>query len=102
MVETLVSHDVLGRLMLTAARQPGLAKVYETLLGFDGDEFYFQEWPELEGVRFGELSERFPTAIPIGIRNQFGEINLIPHDDYGVQAGDELIVIAEDNNTYKP
>ena len=32
--ETVVAHDVVGRLMLNAARQPGLAQVYDALLGF--------------------------------------------------------------------
>merc|ERR1719436_2112974 len=64
-VETLVSHDIIGRLMLMSGRQPGLAKVYEALLGFDGDEFYMQEWPELVSLKFEELFERFPDAIPI-------------------------------------
>merc|ERR1719188_2235014 len=66
-VETLVSHDVIGCLMLMSVRQPGLAKVYEALLGFDGDEFYMEEWPELVGCCFSELSLRFPDAIPIGV-----------------------------------
>ena len=39
-VEACVSHDVLGRLMLMSAREPGLASVYSEVLGFDGDEFY--------------------------------------------------------------
>ena len=41
-VETCVSHDVLGRLMLMSAREPGLASVYGEVLGFEGDEFYLQ------------------------------------------------------------
>lgn len=36
MVETVVSHDIIGRLMIQCARQPGLASVWEQLLGFDG------------------------------------------------------------------
>ena len=41
-VETCVSHDVLGRLMLMSAREPGLASVYGEVLGFGGDEFYLK------------------------------------------------------------
>ena len=36
LVETVVSHDIIGRLMIQCARQPGLASVWEQLLGFDG------------------------------------------------------------------
>ncbi|KAJ1456831.1 hypothetical protein M885DRAFT_155102 [Pelagophyceae sp. CCMP2097] len=71
-IETVTSHDVLGRLMLMSAREPGLASVYACVLGFDGDEFYAKRWPLLNGVDFGELQPRFPAAVPIGIRNRFG------------------------------
>lgn len=36
MVETVVSHDIIGRLMIQCARQPGLAQILEQILGFDG------------------------------------------------------------------
>ena len=39
-VLTVVSHDIIGRIMIKSARNPGLADVYEGLLGFDGAEFY--------------------------------------------------------------
>merc|ERR1712046_96827 len=77
-VETLVSHDVIGRLMLMSVRQPGLAKVYESLLGFSGDEFYMETWPELTGVRFTDLPARFPDAIPVGIFCADGTLRLKP------------------------
>ena len=35
-IQTVVSHDIIGRLMIQCARQPGLAAVWEQLLGFDG------------------------------------------------------------------
>lgn len=63
MVETLVTHDIIGRLMVKCARQPGLAEVYEMFLGFEGDEFYLARWPELTGLTFGELFNRFPNAV---------------------------------------
>mmetsp|Transcript_75294 Transcript_75294/g.137488 ORF Transcript_75294/g.137488 Transcript_75294/m.137488 type:complete len:465 (-) Transcript_75294:1725-3119(-) len=99
LVETLVSHDVIGRLMLMSVRQPGLAKVYEALLGFDGDEFYMEEWPELVGTKFGDLMLRFPDAIPIGVHSDSGIVTLRPSGDHVVVEGDKIIVIAEDNDT---
>lgn len=100
-VETLVSHDVIGRLMLMSARQPGLARVYTEILGFDGDEFYMETWPELDGVKFGELVERFPDATPIGLMREH-RVLLNPSVEEVLLSGDELIVIAEDDDTYKP
>ena len=68
MCEVIVAHDIIGRLMIQCARQPGLAHVLENLMGFDGDEFYIQNWPELEGLLFDEITCRFDDAVPIGVK----------------------------------
>jgi hypothetical protein len=100
-VETVVSHDIIGRLILMSARQPGLAKVYNSILGFDGDEFYIKHWPEVTGISFGELSRRFPKAIPIGVKYADGTIQLKPSAGYVLKSSDCVVVIAEDDDTYK-
>lgn len=101
-VETLVSHDMIGRLMLMSVRQPGLAKVYEALLGFEGDEFYMSEWKELQGKKWQDLIGVFVDAVPIGILSADGYVTLNPFKDHILQAQDQVIVIAQDNDTYKP
>ena len=101
-VETVVSHDVIGRLMLMAARESGLAKVYDEILGFDGDEFYVEDWPEIYGEEFGHVCLRFPDAIPIGYKTPEGIVDLNPSKSHIMKPGEELIVIAEDDDTYKP
>ncbi|RHY33151.1 hypothetical protein DYB34_001117 [Aphanomyces astaci] len=101
-VETLVSHDIIGRLILLSARSPGLSRVYNSVLGFDGDEFYNKAWPEVVGVPFGELIVRFPAATPIGVKTVKGKIVIKPSMTYKIEDGDEIIVLAEDNDTYKP
>ncbi|KAH8051464.1 hypothetical protein JL721_11121 [Aureococcus anophagefferens] len=101
-IETVTSHDVLGRLILMSAREPGLASVYSTVLGFDGDEFYAQAWPPSTGCPTGEVAFRFPNAIPIGVRTPTDELVLNPDCARVFAPGDELIVLAEDNDTYKP
>ncbi|GJP33750.1 hypothetical protein CLOM_g18267 [Closterium sp. NIES-68] len=68
MVETVVAHDVIGRLMIQCARQPGLAQIWETLLGFENCEFYTKHWPELIGKTFREVLLSFPDAVPCGLR----------------------------------
>lgn len=102
-VETVVSHDIIGRLMLMSVRQPGLAEVYGSVLGFEGDEFYTETWPELEGIPYKDVQLMMPDAIPIGVRHGGeGGITLNPRHDYIMNADDELVVIAEDNDTYSP
>ncbi|CAM6111188.1 unnamed protein product [Calypogeia fissa] len=104
MVETVVAHDVIGRLMIQCARQPGLAQIWEDILGFDNAEFYVKRWPQLDGMRFEEVMLSFPDAIPCGVKvaARKGQIVLNPDDDYMLRDGDELLVIAEDDDTYFP
>ncbi|RHY33154.1 hypothetical protein DYB34_001119 [Aphanomyces astaci] len=100
-VETLVSHDVIGRLVIMSARSPGLAKVFSAVLGFDGNEFYISEWPGCVGVPFGQLPERFKAAVPIGIETTDGDVEIKPDPERPMEAGESIIFLAEDNDTYK-
>jgi len=104
LVETVVAHDVIGRLMIQCARQPGLAQIWEDILGFENCEFYIKRWPKLDGMRFEDVLISFPDAIPCGIKvaSYGGKIILNPDDCYVLQEGDEVIVIAEDDDTYAP
>ena len=104
--ETVVSHDIIGRLMLMAARQPGIARVYNSILGFDDDEFYTEDWNDHEhsitGKTWGDIIMSFPMAIPMGYAREDGSVELNPRKDHVFVEGDELIVIAEDDDTYEP
>ncbi|XP_020254799.1 probable ion channel CASTOR isoform X4 [Asparagus officinalis] len=103
-VETVVAHDVIGRLMIQCARQPGLAQIWEDILGFENCEFYIKRWPQLEGMQFEDILISFPDAIPCGIKvaSCGGKIILNPDDSYVLQEGDEVLVIAEDDDSYAP
>ncbi|KAK9868350.1 hypothetical protein WJX84_002514 [Apatococcus fuscideae] len=101
-VETLVSHDIIGRMMIQCARQPGLANVWEQIMGFEGDEFYMRVWDDVVGRSFRDVLISFPTATPIGIKHgKAGCLRLNPPDDYIVKADDQIIVLAEDDDTYE-
>ena len=127
MVETVVSHDIIGRLMLLAARNPGVNGVYDEVFGFQNDEFYLRRWPELEGRTFREITLMMPDAVPIGFRRhnrnrpgrsvddgnpdwvhtpdgrfqKYGiEINPLPNAV--LEPGDALLVLAADDDTYAP
>ena len=101
-VAVVCAHDMLGRLMIQCARQPGLAQVYNAMLGFEGDEFYLAPWSELTGQSFAEARRRFSTAVVCGVRTTAGEVMLAPPEDLVLGEGDELLVLAEDNDTYAP
>ncbi|KAJ4965057.1 hypothetical protein NE237_016906 [Protea cynaroides] len=104
LIETVVAHDVIGRLMIQCALQPGLAQIWEDILGFENAEFYIKRWPQLDGLRFEEVLISFPDAVPCGVKvaAKGGKIILNPVDDYVLEEGDEVLVIAEDDDTYAP
>ncbi|XP_028762863.1 ion channel DMI1 [Neltuma alba] len=104
LIETVVAHDVIGRLMIQCALQPGLAQIWEDILGFENAEFYIKRWPELDGLCFKDVLISFADAIPCGIKvaAEGGKIIINPDDSYVMREGDEVLVIAEDDDTYSP
>ncbi|XP_054792064.1 ion channel DMI1-like isoform X1 [Prosopis cineraria] len=104
LIETVVAHDVIGRLMIQCALQPGLAQIWEDILGFENAEFYIKRWPELDGLCFKDVLISFADAIPCGIKvaAERGKIIINPDDSYIMRQGDEVLVIAEDDDTYAP
>jgi len=101
-VETIVSHDLIGRIMIQCARQPGLARVLDGLLGFEGHEFYFSTHPELDGKTFEDALYMLPEAVVLGIKpKDCDRVILNPDGDMIFQPGDELLVLAEDDDTYE-
>ncbi|XP_058762244.1 probable ion channel SYM8 isoform X2 [Vicia villosa] len=104
LIETVVAHDVIGRLMIQCALQPGLAQIWEDILGFENAEFYIKRWLELDGLVFKDILISFPDAIPCGVKvaADGGKIVINPDDNYVLRDGDEVLVIAEDDDTYAP
>jgi hypothetical protein len=116
LVKPLVANDLTGRLMIQCALQPGLARVFTHILAFAGNEFYFKEWPKLVRRRFADVCFMFNDAVPIGIKlaEEVREVNqedgtvtylsliVNPPGDYVIEDGDQIIVIAEDDDSYQP
>jgi len=100
--EIIVNHDMIGRLMLQCARTPELAYVLDSMMGFEGSEFYFDTWPELYGKTFKEITVRFDEAIPVGFRSEDGDVRVNPVDDDVYLEGEEILVLAEDDDSYEP
>ena len=73
-------------------------------MGFENAEFYIKRWLELDGLHFKDVLISFPEAVPCGIKvaAEGGKIDINPDDDYVLKEGDEVLVIAEDDDTYSP
>ncbi|KAH8050194.1 hypothetical protein JL721_11455 [Aureococcus anophagefferens] len=107
-VETIVTHDLIGRLMIQSARHPGLAQVWSMLLGFDGCEFYIKHHAELDGVSFGDAFLRFDDAVPIGVIQGSGKDATIwvevasPSDGDLRTFRDDRALSMDDDNAERP
>lgn len=97
-VEWVRSGEMTARIIAQTCRQSGLSMVYTGLLDFGSDEIYFHTAAEAAGRTFGEIIHHFPHDTLIGIRPQGEPPRLNPPDNTVITAGDELILIARDND----
>lgn len=95
-----LGSDLIGRITVQSCRQSGLSVVYSELLDFDGDEIYFTEQPTLYGKTYFETQLAFADSAVMGMVKG-GVVELNPTDTALYEAGDLLIVIAEDDSTIR-
>ena len=86
-LQVVLGADLVSRIMVQALRQPGLSQVHA-------------EPGELAGRTFGDCLFAFRTSSLIGIYRG-GKALLAPSMDTIVEAGDRLVVIAEDDSKVK-
>lgn len=91
--------DIVARLLVSTARQPGLSLVYSELLDFDGDEFYPVAPGDLVGRTFGEALLAFDTSSAVGLLHGGGSVTLNPDPEATIGPADRIIVIARDDDT---
>ena len=95
-----LASDLISRITVQSCRQSGLSVVYSELLDFDGDEIYFTEQPSLVGSTYFDAQFAFGTATVIGLASS-GAVALNPGAKTVIAAGDQLIVIAEDDSVIR-
>lgn len=91
--------DIVARLLVQTARQPGLSLVYSELLDFAGDEFYPVAAEGLVGRTFGEALLSFATSSAVGLLHADGSVTLNPDPGAVTGPGDRIIVISRDDDT---
>lgn len=97
--EVLYFNEIISRIIANTSHQPGLSKVFIDLFDFDGDEIYFEKFPELVGKRYSEVLTCFLKSTVIGIKN--GVCKLNPPMDTIIGNEDFLILIAKDDGISK-
>ncbi|MBE2248695.1 MAG: hypothetical protein IAE78_04030 [Myxococcus sp.] len=103
-VEVVAMAETLSRMMVQTARQNGLAAVYRDLLTYEGSEFYFTPVGALAGRDFREAQWAAKDAVVCGVRRAEAGAppvcTLNPPEDFTLQEGDELLVVAEDDDSF--
>jgi voltage-gated potassium channel Kch len=93
--------DMISRLIAQTCRQSGLSIVYSELLGYEGDEIYFQKQPELVGKKYSEIIFQYADSAIIGICPEKGQPMVNPPMDYVLKENDQVMAISEDYNTVR-
>ncbi len=100
-VELVLAGDVIARMIAQTSRQAGLSIVYTELLDFSGGEIYFAREPALAGRAFGEALFAYEDSTLIGVCPAGGPPKLNPPMDARLQAGDQLLLIADDETAVR-
>lgn len=96
----ILASDLISRITVQSCRQSGLSVVYTELLDFGGDEIYFSEQPSLVGATYFDAQLAFADSTVIGIARG-ADVHVNPIPEFHIEAGDELIVIAEDDSVIR-
>ena len=99
-VHWVLASDLISRITVQTCRQSGLSVVYQELLDFDGDEIYFWAQSSVIGRTYFEAQLAFADSTVIGLLHD-GVVAINPPADTVIVAGDQLIVIAQDDSAIR-
>lgn len=92
------SDDLIAKVIAQTCRQSGLSIIYDELLGFEGDETYFQHEPKLAGKTFKEAVLAYEKSAVLGISFSGGDIKINPPMDTIIGSNDSVIAVSEDDD----
>ena len=96
-----LAGDLIARVTAQTCRQSGLSVVYTELLDFDGAEIYFKDEPSLVGKTYKDALNAYEDSAVMGIFHANGDVSINPVMDKKIEKGDQMIAIAEDDDTIK-
>ncbi|MCC7119313.1 MAG: NAD-binding protein [Anaerolineales bacterium] len=94
----ILTNDLIARVVAQTSRQSGLSIVYTELMNFGGDEIYFKAEPALVGKTYSEALSAFETCAVMGLRKADGTVTMNPPMETRIASGDQLFMIAEDDD----
>ena len=93
----ILGEDLISRLIVQTSRQRGLSAVYTDLLDFGGAELYLTDVAHLAGETFGTAALSIPQGALVGVISG-DDIVLNPRRTHVLTSGDQLIILAEDDD----
>jgi len=96
-VRAVLVDDLIARITVQTCRQSGLSAVYNELLDFEGQEIYVRAEPSLVGKTFRDSLFAYEACSPMGICRKDGTTLFRPAMGTRIEAGDQLVVVAEDD-----
>jgi len=93
-------RETAARLIVQAARQPGVAAVFTQLFDFEGAEIYFVDEHPFAQATYGQAQLSFMASSLIGVIDVDGTASLNPAADE-IIGGRTLIVVAEDDANFE-
>ncbi len=99
-VSILSSSDIVSRLIVQSAREPGVSRVYEEIFSSRGSGVNVEMVAAAAAARFGDVAHWFPNAIPLGVSwtettggQQRSAAGLNPEPDYEIGEDECLILL---------
>jgi hypothetical protein len=104
--EVVASDMLAGSMLAAVVMNVGMSHVFHELLVEHGSgDVHIRDLPELKGLRFGELHERFPEAIPIGVVRPYKRsyhAQLAPGSSRVLRRDDRIVLLAGSHETAAP
>jgi hypothetical protein len=95
------SSEIISRIIVQAARQPGISAVYEQIFASRGAVLEVRPVPEATGRTVAEVTHWFPRAIPVGVTWKEGSRTaaaLNPEPDYDYAEDEQLIMLTAESS----
>ena len=96
LVHPILPAQAAARTTAFAMRGSGMGRVVDELLDFRRCDLHVRDDIDAAGLRFCDLVLRYTNARPVGLMRADGDVELDPDPDTVVDAGDRLVVFADD------
>lgn len=95
-------EDCIAKIIAQSSRQTGLSDIFTELFNYENNEIYVESHPEVYGKSIIDLNTSCKNAIVMGYVDRSGylpEIVLNPDQNTIIQKNQDVILLAEDDNT---